>query len=90
MKVVLSCLTLCDPMHSSPPGFSVLGILQARILECVAIPFSKGSSRPRDRTCVSHSAGRFFTVMTGKAHKCEECLLGERKVTWAQEDEKKK
>ena len=90
MKVIQLCLTLCDPMHSSPQGSSVLGILQARILEWVAIPFSKGSSRPRDRTCVSHIAGRFFTVMTGKVHKCEECLLGERKLTWAQEDEKKK
>ena len=42
------CLILCDPMGCSPPGSSVCGILQARILQWVAIPFSRGSSRPRD------------------------------------------
>ena len=46
----------------SPPGSSVHGILQARMLEWVAIPFSRESSRPRDLTWVSHIAGRFFTV----------------------------
>ena len=46
--VAQSCLTLCDPMDGSPPGSSVHGILQARILEWVAIPFSRGSSWPRD------------------------------------------
>jgi len=49
-------------MDCSPPGFSVHGILQARILEWVAIPFSRGSSQPRDQTQVSHIAGGFFTV----------------------------
>ena len=53
---------LCDPLDCSPPGFSVHGILQARILEWVAIPFSKGSSPPRDQTQVSGIAGRFFTI----------------------------
>ena len=58
MKYVRMCchfshVQLCDPMDCSPPGSSVHGILQARILECVAIPFSRGSSRPRDRTLVS-------------------------------------
>ena len=43
-KNLLLCLTLCDPMDCSPPGSSVHGILQARILEWVAIPFSRGSS----------------------------------------------
>ena len=47
------CLTLWDPMDYSLPGSSVQGILQARILEWVAIPFSRESSWPRDRTCVS-------------------------------------
>ena len=47
------CPTLCDPMDCSPPGSSVHGILQARILEWVAIPFSRGSSQPRDQTQVS-------------------------------------
>ena len=68
--VAQSCLTLCDPMDSSPPGSSVHGLLQARTLEWVAIPFSRGSSPPRDRTRVSCIAGRFFTVwVTREAHQ---------------------
>ena len=59
MLVTQSCLTLCNPMNCSPPGSSVHGILQASILEWVAIPFSKGSSQPRDQNRVSHIAGRF-------------------------------
>ena len=55
------CLTLCDPTDCSLPGSSVHGVLQARILECVVIPFSRGSSQLRDRTWVFHIAGRFFT-----------------------------
>ena len=47
------CPTLCDPMDYGPPGTSFHGILQERILEWVAISFSRGSSQPRDRTCVS-------------------------------------
>ena len=53
-KSLQSCLTLCDPMDCSPLGSSVHGILQARILEWVAMPSSKGSPRPRDKTCVSY------------------------------------
>ena len=53
--------TLYHPMHCSLPGSSVHGILQARILEWVAFPFSRGSSWPRDQTWVSYTAGRFFT-----------------------------
>ena len=49
-----SSLTLCDPMDCSPPDSSVHGILQARILEWVAISFSRGSSQPRDQTQVTH------------------------------------
>ena len=60
--VTKSCLTLCDPMDCSPPGSSVHGISQARILQWVAISFSKESSRPRDWTCISCLAGRFFTT----------------------------
>ena len=52
--VTQSYLTLCNPMDCSPPCFSVHGILQARILEWVAIPFFSRSSRPRDWTQVSH------------------------------------
>ena len=48
-----SCLTLCDPMDGSPPGSSVHGIFQTRILEWVAIPFSRESSQFRDQTQVS-------------------------------------
>ena len=64
MKVLVahSCPTLCNPVDSSPPGSSVHGILQGRILKWVAIPFSRGSSQPKDRTQVSSIAGRFFTV----------------------------
>ena len=53
--------TLCNRMDCSPPGSSVYGILQARILEWVAVPFSRGSSQPRNHTRVSCIAGRFFT-----------------------------
>ena len=60
--VTQSCPTLHDPMDCSPPGSSVHAILQARILEWVAIPFSRGSSWHRDRTLVSCISGRFFTV----------------------------
>ena len=52
-EVAQSCLTLCDPMDSSPPGSTIHGIFQARILEWAAISFSRGSSQPRDGTCVS-------------------------------------
>ena len=61
-EVTQSFPTLCDPMDCSPPGFSVHGIFQARVLEWVAISFSRGSSPPRDRTLVSCIAGRCFTV----------------------------
>ena len=56
VKVAQSCPTLCNPMDHR-----VYGILQARILEWVAFPFSRGSSQPRDQTQVSCIAGRFFT-----------------------------
>ena len=56
MKVTQSCLTLCDPVDCT-----VHGILQARTRDWVAVPSSRGSSRPRDRTQVSHIAGRVFT-----------------------------
>ena len=56
VKVTQSCLTLCDLMDDT-----VHGILQPRILEWVAFPFSRGSSQPRDQTQVSCIAGRFFT-----------------------------
>ena len=61
-EVAQSCPTLCDPVDCSPPGSSIHGILQARILEWVAISFSRGSSWPRDQTWVSHIAGRCFNL----------------------------
>ena len=61
-KLILSSLTLCDPVNCSPPGSSVHRIPQARILEWVAILFFRGSSRSRNRTHVSCSAGMFFTT----------------------------
>ena len=57
-----SHVQLCNPMDCSLPGFSLRGILQARILEWVAIPFSRESSQPRDWPQVSCIGGRFFTV----------------------------
>ena len=56
--------TLCDPMDCNPPAFSVLGILQAKILEWVAIPSSRGSSQPRDQTHISPipCIARFVTI----------------------------
>ena len=61
-KVTQLCPTLCDPMDHSLLGSSVHGILQARILEWAAISFSRGSSRPRDRTWFSLIAGGLFTL----------------------------
>ena len=69
-KSLQSCLTLCNPMDCTQPGYSVHGIPQTRILEWVATPFSRGSSPPRDGTCTSfvscidrwifyHTKGRF-------------------------------
>ena len=56
VKVTRLCPTVCDPVD-----YTVHGILQARILEWVAVPFSRGSSQPRDQTQVSHIAGGLFT-----------------------------
>ena len=64
--VTQSCPTLCDPMDCSWPGSSVPGILQARTLEWLAIPFSRGSSQPRDQTWVSQIAGRVFMIWANR------------------------
>ena len=78
--VTQSCPTLCDPIDGSLPGPSGHGIFQARIPAWVAIFFSRGSSQPRDRTCiswVSYTTGRFFrTKPLGKLQKLlEECYV---------------
>ena len=66
---------LCEPMDCGPPGSSVHRILQARILGWAATPFSRGSSRPRDWTWVSHNPGRVFTIWAKIWH-------GRPSLTW--------
>ena len=61
-EVTQSHLALCDPMDGSLPGSSLHGVLQARVLEWVAISFPRGSSQPRDQTYISYTAGKFFTT----------------------------
>ena len=73
MKLIVaqSCQTLWEPMDCSPSGSSVYGILQARILVCIAMLSSRGSSRPRDQTCSFCITGRFFaTEAPGKSEEC--------------------
>ena len=80
-EVIHSCPTLCDPMDCNLPGSSVHVIFQARVLEWVAISFSRGSSRPRDWTWVSRIAGRRFTIwVTREANGCESWTY---KESWA-------
>ena len=69
------CLTLCGPMDCGPPLSAVHGILQKRILEWVAIPFSRGSSQPKDLTQVSCIAGRFFTIWATREACCCCCWV---------------
>ena len=64
--VAQSFPTLCDSMHCSLPGSSAHGILQARILEWVAIPFARGSSQPRDQTqvsCIMHKKAKIYRIL---------------------------
>ena len=61
-----SCPTLCDPVDCSLPGSSIHGVLQARILEWVAISFCRGSSRPRDQIWVSRIPGRHFNLWAAR------------------------
>ena len=75
-EVAQSCPTLCDPTDCSLPSFSVHGIFQTRVPEWLAFFFSRGCSRPRDQTQVSHTAGRRFTLLATR-----EALSGQRKKT---------
>ena len=70
--ITQSCLTLCDPMDCNPPGSSVHSILQARILEWVAIPFSRGSSQLRDRTWAYMNCRQILYSLShqGSTRKC--------------------
>ena len=76
------CLTLCDPMDCSLPGSYVHGILQARILEWVAVPFSRGSSQPRDWTQVSHIADSLLSEPPGKANSSICCDKNKFNLFW--------
>ena len=74
VKVTQLCPTLCDPMN-----YTLHGILQARILEWVAFPFSRGSSQPRDQILVSYIAGGFFTNAMSTRNKYELMSLSLKK-----------
>ena len=79
-ELLQSCPALCDPIDCSLPGSSVHGILQAKILEWVAVPFSRGSSAPRDEIGVSYiscvGCWVFFTIRTTwEAHRVHNCSL---------------
>ena len=76
-KLPQSRPTLCNPLNCSPPVSSVHGILQARILEWVAIPFSRGSSQPRDRTCISKVScvGRQALLLRAAPGKLKSTML---------------
>ena len=78
-KSLQLCLTLCDPADCSLPGSSIHGILQARILESVAISSSRGSSQPRDQTCVCYVSCIDRQVLYPLCHLllwCIICYLG--------------
>ena len=82
-EVTQLCPTLCDPMDCSLPGSSIHGIVQARILEWVAIFFSRGSSQTRDQTEVSFIAGSRFTLWaTREAPKYSRCSIN---ICWMNE-----
>ena len=68
-EVAQSCPTLCDPMDYSLPGSSLHGIFQARVLEWVAISFSRGSSQSKDRTRVSCIPGRCFNLWATRSNR---------------------
>ena len=72
-EIAQLCPTLCDPVDCRPSGSSVHGISQARILEWVAISFSRGSSWPMDRTRVSCIAGRHFNLWATRKMDCVLC-----------------
>ena len=81
--VAQSCPPLSDPMDCSPPGPTVHGILQARVLEWVAMSVSRGTSQPRDQTWVSHIAGRFFTVWATREAIPKKKISFSERAYWA-------
>ena len=86
-KLLQLCQTLCEPMDCSPPGSSVHGTLQARILEWVAISFSRRSSQPRDQTCIPYVSGIGRQVHFHWRHLGSFSFMGGRElisgVTWS-------
>ena len=88
-EVAQACPTLCGPMDCRLPGSSVHGIFQARVLEWVAISFSRGSSQPRDQTWVSHIVDRRLpSEPPGKSRKKEFNLLQGKNSTFLEAWEK--
>ena len=81
-EVAQSCPTLCDPVDCSPPCSYDHGILQARILEWVAISFSRGPSQPRDQTRVSRIGGRYFNLWAPREAGISENNLPAMQETW--------
>ena len=85
-----SCPTLCDPMDCSPPGYSVHGVFPARILDLVAISYSRAPSRPRDQTVSPALAGRFFITVppgTPSNDSREFCYAKELLKNWKDQPE---
>ena len=78
--VIQSCLILYEPMDSSLPGSSSMWILQARILEWVVMPYSRGSFQPKDQTQVSHIAGGFFYQLSNQGRPKHRKTL--HSLTW--------
>ena len=81
--IAQSCLALCNPTDCSPPGFSVHGILQARILEWVAIPFPRGSSLPGNQSQVSLLTGRSFNIWPTREALFQFLLVRKSKIEWS-------
>ena len=83
-EVAQLCPILCDPVDCSLPGSFIHGIFQARVLERVAISFSRGSSQPRNRTWVSCTAGRHFTIWaTREANESKRFIIWfSNSITW--------
>ena len=88
LLVIQLCRTLCDPMDCSPSGSSAHGVFQGRMLELVAIFYSRGSSRPRDQSWISGIAGSFFTIWATWCWIIIVCILKrkKKKKDWIQAD----
>ena len=80
-KLLQLCLTLCNPVDCSPPGSSVLGIPQARILEWVAMPFFRGPSPPRNQTQVSCIVDSLLSGLPGKPMGVQGEIISEGKIS---------